>query len=335
MGGLSANFKEMTRRLTITLFCLLAAMSCSKEVIDFFRGFEKPVNFPEPVYNLTKNPVTAAGFALGKALFFDSTLSVDQSTSCGSCHMPSSAFTHHEHDFSHGLNGALTTRNAPPLFNLAWSSSFMWDGSVGELDLQPVQPLTNPIEMGMQMPEILKMLNSSDRYRRLFADAFGTPVATEEKMMKALSQFMLLLISKESRYDSVQRGAVSFTPAEMEGYQFFRQHCSNCHREPLFSDNQFHNTGLPASNVSDSGRFFVTRKTTDLFAFKTPSLRNLSYTKPYMHDGRFSTIDRVLDHYQKTIPVTSRDRIGLKVFLKTLDDPSFIADPRFAGGGHH
>jgi cytochrome c peroxidase len=122
---------------------------------------------------------------------------------------------------------------------------------------------------------------------------------------------------------------------ENDGYLFFRQHCGNCHREPLFTDNQFHNTGLPASNVADSGRFFITRKKTDLFAFKTPSLRNLSYTKPYMHDGRFSTIDRVLDHYQKTIPISLQDRIDLKAFLKTLDDPSFITDTRFAGGGHH
>ena len=178
----------MKSRLTITLFCLLLVLACSKEVMDLFRGFEKPVHFPEPVYNMTKNPVTAAGFALGKMLFFDSTLSVDQSTSCGSCHMPSSAFTHHEHDFSHGLNGALTTRNAPPLFNLAWSNSFMWDGSVAELDMQPVKPLTNPMEMGMQMPEILRMLNASNMYRRMFADAFETPVASEEKIMKALSQ---------------------------------------------------------------------------------------------------------------------------------------------------
>lgn len=325
----------MTRRLTITLFGLLVAISCSKEIMEFFRGFEKPVNFPAPVYNFTKNPVTAAGFALGKALFFDSTLSVDQSTSCGSCHMPSSAFTHHEHDFSHGLNGALTTRNAPPLFNLAWSTSFMWDGGIPELELQPIKPLTNPIEMGMQIPEVLRLLNASNMYRRMFADAFGTPMATEENMMKALSQFMLMLISKETRYDSLQRGFVSFTSSENEGYLFFRQHCGDCHREPLFTDNLFHNTRLPASNVADSGRFFITRKQTDLFAFKTPSLRNLSFTKPYMHDGRFSTIDRVLDHYQKTIPISLKDRIGLKAFLKTLDDSTFIRDPRFAGGGHH
>ena len=211
----------------------------------------------------------------------------------------------------------------------------MWDGSVAELDLQPVKPLTNPIEVGMQLPEILRMLNASNMYRRMFADAFGTPVATEEKMMKALSQFMVMLISKESRYDSLQRGSVSFTGSENDGYLFFRQHCGNCHREPLFTDNQFHNTGLPASNVSDSGRYFVSRKSTDLFAFKTPSLRNLSYTKPYMHDGRFSTIDRVLDHYQKTIPISLHNRIGLKAFLKTLDDPSFIADPRFWFGLYH
>lgn len=332
---LSSNFNCMLSRFTIILISLLLVLACTKETLDVFRGFEKPMHFPEPEYNLSNNPVTQSGFSLGKTLFFDSTLSADQSASCGSCHMPTSAFTHHEHDFSHGLNGALTSRNAPPLFNLAWSRSFMWDGSVSELDKQPVKPLTNPIEMGMQMPAIIRLLNNSNTYRRMFADAFGSPVATEEKMMKALSQFMLMLVSKSARYDSVLNGYASFTPLENDGQLFFRQHCNGCHREPLFTDNLFHNTGLPASNVADSGRFIVTRNNADRFAFKTPSLRNLSYTKPYMHDGRFSTLDRVLDHYQKTIPMSLQDRIGLKAFLKTLDDPSFVSDIRFAGGGHH
>jgi cytochrome c peroxidase len=325
----------MNLRLTISALLLMLFMACSKEMMDTFRGFGKPLHFPEPVYNLQQNPVTPAGFALGKMLFFDSTLSADRLTSCGSCHMPSSAFTHHEHDFSHGLNGAFTKRNAPPLFNLAWSTSFMWDGSVGTLDKQPLKPLTNPIEMGMQMPEILRLLNASNMYRRMFADAFGKPIATEETMMKALSQFMLLLVSSKSLYDSLQQGLTAFTPTENAGYQFFKQHCGSCHREPLFTDNQFHNTGLPASNVADSGRMHATGSVADLYAFKTPSLRNLSFTKPYMHDGRFSTIDRVFDHYQKTIPITPADRTNLKAFLKTLDDSTFIRDPRFAGGGHH
>ncbi len=325
----------MNLRLTISALFLLLFLGCSKEIMDAFRGFKKPLHFPEPVYNLQQNPVTPAGFALGKMLFFDSTLSADRLTSCGSCHMPASAFTHHEHDFSHGLNGALTKRNAPPLFNLAWNSSFMWDGGVGTLDKQPIKPLTNPIEMGMQMPEILRLLNASNMYRRMFADAFGKPIATEETMMKALSQFMLLLVSSQSRYDSLQQGLTAFTPTENAGYLFFRQNCGSCHREPLFTDNQFHNTGLPASNVADSGRMHATGNVQDLYAFKTASLRNLSFTKPYMHDGRFSTIDRVFDHYQKTIPITPADRTNLKAFLKTLDDSTFIRDPRFAGGGHH
>lgn len=319
---------------TAVLMLLVAA--CSKEVIEQFTGFKTPFYFPATTYDFSSNHVTKAGFELGKTLFYDSTLSIDNSTSCASCHMQSSAFTHHEHSLSHGLNGSLTRRNAPPIMNLAWNNSFMWDGSVGKLDQQPVKPFTNSIEMGETMPNIMKKVNSSGMYRSMFKDAFGTAVATEDQLLKALSQFMVMAVSKEAKYDSVQRGQAQFNTTEKEGYAIFIQKCNACHSEPLFTDNSFRDTKLPPNDLMDSGRYVATRNINDLYKFKVPSLRNLSYTKPYMHDGRFSSIDKVLDHYTTNLfNITADERSKLKAFLLTLDDKVFVTNPLFEKGMSH
>ena len=319
---------------TAVLMLLVAA--CSKEVIEQFFGFKTPFYFPATTYDFSNNHVTKAGFELGKTLFYDSTLSIDNSTSCASCHMQSSAFTHHEHSLSHGLNGSLTRRNAPPIMNLAWNNSFMWDGSVGKLDQQPVKPFTNSIEMGETMPNIMKKVNSSGMYRSMFKDAFGTAVATEDQLLKALSQFMVMAVSKEAKYDSVQRGQAQFNTTEKEGYAIFVQKCNACHSEPLFTDNSFRNTKLPPNDLMDSGRYVATRNINDLYKFKVPSLRNLGYTKPYMHDGRFSSIDKVLDHYNTNLfSISTDERSKLKAFLITLDDKIFVTNPLFEKGMGH
>ena len=319
---------------TAVLMLLVAA--CSKEVIEQFFGFKTPFYFPATTYDFSNNHVTKAGFELGKTLFYDSTLSIDNSTSCASCHMQSSAFTHHEHSLSHGLNGSLTRRNAPPIMNLAWNNSFMWDGSVGKLDQQPVKPFTNIIEMGETMPNIMKKVNSSGMYRSMFKDAFGTAVATEDQLLKALSQFMVMAVSKEAKYDSVQRGQAQFNTTEKEGYAIFVQKCNACHSEPLFTDNSFRNTKLPPNDLMDSGRYVATRNINDLYKFKVPSLRNLGYTKPYMHDGRFSSIDKVLDHYNTNLfSISTDERSKLKAFLITLDDKIFVTNPLFEKGIGH
>jgi cytochrome c peroxidase len=315
------------------LLCLLLAVACSKEAIEFFVGFKTPYYFPAATYDFSKNHVSKSGFELGKMIFYDSTLSIDNSTSCASCHMQSSAFTHPDHSLSHGLHGSLTRRNAPPIMNLAWSNSFMWDGSVDKLDQQPVKPFTNQLEMGETMPNILKKVNSSGMYRGMFKDAFGTAVATEDQLLKALSQFMVMAVSNESKYDSVKRNQASFSDIEQAGYAIFVQKCNGCHSEPLFTDNSFRNTLLPPNELMDSGRYVVTRNISDLYRFKVPSLRNLGYTKPYMHDGRFSNIDKVLDHYNaKLFSISADERTKLKAFLLTLDDKVFVSNPLFAKG---
>lgn len=315
---------------------MLLVAACSKEVIEQFIGFKSPYYFPSATYDFSNNHVSKAGFELGKTLFYDSTLSIDNSTSCASCHMQSSAFTHHEHSRSHGLNGSLTSRNAPPIMNLAWSSSFMWDGSVEKLDHQPVKPFTNSLEMGETMPNIMKKVNSSGMYRSMFKSAFGTGAATEEQLLKALSQFMVMAISNEAKYDSVKRGQSEFSTTEKEGYAIFVQKCNACHSEPLFTDNSFRNTKLPPNELMDSGRYVATKNINDLYKFKVPSLRNLGYTKPYMHDGRFSSIDKVLDHYNTNMfGITADERIKIKSFLLTLNDTTFVTNPKFEKGMMH
>lgn len=317
---------------------------------EFFAGFQKPANFPEPAYHFATNPITKEGFELGKKLFYDPILSVNNSISCGSCHIQTSAFTHHGHTVSHGIFDRMGTRNSPSIMNLAWGTSFMWDGGIFDLDLQSIAPITNHLEMGETMANVLHKLSTSSQYPALFKKAFGSEEITSNNFLKAISQFMLLCVSSNSKYDSVMRGEgkVAFTPDEKAGYLLFKDRCGNCHKEPLFTDNSFRNNGISISNVNDSGRYLVTQNDADLYRFKVPSLRNLAYTAPYMHDGRFFTIDAVLDHYTGQvkntanldlllqqngvlgIAMTAEEREKIKAFLNTLNDHSFLTDKRFS-----
>ncbi|AMP98494.1 Cytochrome-c peroxidase [Pedobacter cryoconitis] len=308
-----------------------------------FEGFVKPANFPWPVYDLAKNPVTKEGFELGRMLFYEGALSRDNKISCGSCHIQSAAFTQHGHDVSHGIEDRLGSRNSPPIMNLAWNKSFFWDGGVFHLDMFPVSPITNPVEMDEKMENVLIKLRSKQEYREKFKAVYGSDEITGTQIFKALSQFMLLCISSDSKYDSVMRKTdVRFTVAEEKGYHIFLQHCNRCHQAPLFTDGSFRNNGLNNQFNPDKGRQTITLDPQDSFKFKVPSLRNLSYTVPYMHDGRFTSIDQVLDHYTKGvqdshtldpllknkgqlgIQMTAAERLSLKTFLKTLDDKHFI-----------
>ena len=228
--------------------------------------------------------------------------------------------------------------------NLAWSNSFFWDGGVFDLDLQPIVPITNHVEMDETMDNVLNKLRQHPQYPSMFKKAFGTEEITTARMMKALSQFMLLCISSQSKYDSVMNGTKTFTGEEQRGYSIFKNHCGSCHKEPLFTDHSFRNNGIAIGPNNDQGRYAVTLNETDKYKFKVPSLRNVEYTAPYMHDGRFITLDAVLDHYnngvQPTpnldpllangIKLTAQERQELLAFLKTLSDRNFLNDPKLA-----
>jgi cytochrome c peroxidase len=325
-----------------------ALLACTKEMADRFTGFRKPDHFPEPVYNVPGNPVTKEGFELGRKLFYEPRLSRNNTISCGSCHIQSAAFTQHGHDVSHGIDDRLGRRNSPAIMNLAWMPTFMWDGGVFDLDLQPIVPITAHEEMDETIPNILEKLRAHPDYPGLYQKAFGTREINTATTMKALAQFMILCISSESKYDSVMRGQSVFTNEETQGYVLFKQHCNSCHTEPLFTDHSFRNNGIAIGSNDDAGRAEVTLNPLDRYRFKVPSLRNLQFTAPYMHDGRFYTLPAVLDHYssqvQNTpnldpllhqsgrlgIALTGEDKTKLLSFLKTLTDRKFIANQLLA-----
>lgn len=305
-----------------------------------------PPGWPEPVYKFQNNPISKPVFELGRSLFYDPILSSDSTVSCESCHQQFVAFAHSDHALSHGVANQLTTRNAPALFNLNWHPLFMHDGGVNHIEVQPLAPINNPVEMGETTSNVVKKLKRSARYRKMFEDAFGKNVEISDYyMLKALAQFMGLMYSYNSKYDRVKRGEDEFSSDENSGYQVFKLKCSQCHPEPLFTDFQFRSIGLSVNPaLIDSGRAHITGNPNDRYKFKTPSLRNITLTAPYMHDGRFLTIDQCLQHYvsgitntvnlapelASGIPLSTSEIQHLKSFLHTLTDYTFIQDPKFS-----
>jgi cytochrome c peroxidase len=315
---------------------------------DKFKGFEIPEGFPDPRYDLGRNKVTAEGFELGKMLFYEPRLSRNNTIACGSCHIQSAAFTHHGHDVSHGIDDQLGTRNPMPIMNMAWNKEFFWDGGVFDLDLVAITAITSPVEMDENVPNILQKLREHPKYPALFKSAFGTEEITDVRFFKALSQFMLMAISHNSRYDKISRKVAGqvYSPSELAGYQVFKNNCATCHSEPLLTDFSYRNNGLAPNPTNDRGRYNVTLNPADRYKFKVPSLRNWQYTSPYMHDGRFLTLNRVIEHYRNGmtdsetldpifrnqdgtigIKLTEEQKENLIAFLQTLNDREFVTNP--------
>lgn len=307
-----------------------------------------PPGWLQPRYDFSKNPLTVEGFLLGRKLFYDERLSKDSSISCASCHQQFAAFSTYEHNLSHGIDNSLTTRNAPALQNLAWQKDFMWDGGINHLDVQPFAPLTAANEMGETLTGAIRKLQRDTAYRSMFAAAFGDTIINTQRMNRALSQFMLMLVSSNSKYDRVQRGEDTFILPEKLGYALFRQKCSTCHTEPLFTDGSYRNTGMPVDNtLNDYGRMKISGDRKDSLKFRVPSLRNVAITYPYGHDGRFFTLLSVFEHYRKNMVVSpltdsllqhrmplSNFEIGqLTAFLYTLTDTTFLKNSFFAPEG--
>lgn len=310
--------------------------------------FIVPKGWPQPVYDFSKNPLTEEGFILGKKLFYDGRLSKDGNFPCASCHQQFGAFNNYDHPLSHGFNNSLTTRNSPGLFNLAWQKEFMWDGGINHLDLQPLAPITAENEMAESIEAVISKLRADKEYRKLFKAAFGDENINYLRMGKAMSQFLLQLVSSNSKYDKVMRREASFILPEQLGYEIFKKKCISCHAEPLFTDFTYRNTGITLDTTfKDLGRMKITGDKEDSLKFRVPSLRNVTKTFPYGHDGRFYSLMSVYEHYRKnmvvignTDPILSNKmalsnfEIGqLTAFLNTLTDSSFLKDPRFAAPG--
>jgi cytochrome c peroxidase len=341
------------------LLCFIAALplfwSCSNDDSEDYQNlpidYRVPSNFPALAYDLTNNPLTEKGFELGKKLFYDGRLASDGIVSCGFCHIQQDAFTHHGHSVSHGVGDAIGTRNTPPIQNLAYQTTFMWDGATTHLDLQPIIPFTSPIEMNGNFTNAINMMKNDAAYQRLYKLAFADGQINSENMLKALGQFMVMATSSNSRFDKYRRNETGgdLSTDELEGYALFNQKCASCHATDIFTDNSFRNNGLPINPaVNDVGRFRVTELEQDRYKFKVPSLRNIEKTAPYMHDGRFYTLDAVLNHYSSGvantqnldaslnnngvlgIPLTATEKTKLVAFLKTLTDQHFLTDKRFS-----
>lgn len=304
-----------------------------------------PAKWPAPVYDFSKNPLTREGIALGRQLFYDPVLSRDSTISCSSCHLSFTAFTHVDHALSHGIEDRIGRRNSPTLMNLAWAQHFMWDGAVNHLDVQALAPIAHPAEMDHDIALVVKKLQQNDRYQQLFKAAFGDTRVTGERLLKAIAQFELTLISGHARYDRVMQGQDTFTVQEKNGYRLFQQYCNSCHTEPLFTNQHFENNGLPLdTSLMDYGRMTITGLPADSLLFKVPTLRNIEFSYPYMHDGRFRKLRDVLKHYTEgilhsptlspqlmnKIPLTADEKTDLTAFLLTLSDREFLFNPDFA-----
>jgi cytochrome c peroxidase len=305
-----------------------------------------PQGWPAPVYQFQNNPLSEAGFLLGRKLFYDERLSADNTISCGSCHQHFAAFAHSAHSLSHGIYGLLGTRNAPTLQNLNWNNSFMWDGGINHIEVQPLAPIQNPVEMDENMANIIAKLDGDPKYKTMFKNAFGNDSITTAGIFKAMAQFMGMLYSYNSKYDLHWRGEAggTFNASEQNGYALFQQKCNSCHTEPLLTDHSFRNNGLaPNVSLQDSGRMHITADPNDKYKFRVPTLRNIAQSSPYMHDGRFTTLSQVLDHYDhgiassptldtvltNGIQLNTQQKTDLINFLNTLSDYKFLYNEYF------
>ncbi|CAN5799708.1 cytochrome c peroxidase [soil metagenome] len=318
---------------------------------DYFLITKKDVElkvisgFPKPLYNFKNNALTPEIFTLGRKLFYDPILSKDSSISCSSCHQRIAAFAHIDHPLSHGINGLIGTRNVPALQNLIFRDAFMWDGGVNNLEVQPLNPITNQLEMDEKLDQVLVKLQRNPEYVKLFRLAYNDSVINSERLLKSLTQFTGLMISSNSRYDKYKAGLDTLSENEISGMKIFGQRCANCHSGELFTDNSYRNDGLlPDTSINDKGYGAITGLSDDNYKFKVPSLRNVEMTYPYMHDGRFRNLNQVLDHYgsgkyftanfdqslKKTTGLNAKEKSDIIAFLKTLTDKTFLYDRRFA-----
>ncbi len=335
---------------------LLVCFSCENESVDKYLATPSPLEIPKlfednilaPVVPID-NPQTIEGIILGKKLFFDPILSSNNTQACADCHAPENAFTDSVR-FSDGIDGIFGNRNSMPLFNLAWNydEKFFWDGNTFSLEHQAFVPVTDPIEMKSSWTDVEQKLQQHADYPDLFEQAFGTSNIDSTLVTKAIAQFERTLISANSKFDKFLLGEIVLTPQELNGFNVFMDEakgdCFHCHgsdKNPLWTDNIFHNNGLDET-FTDLGLGAVTGDPADNGKFKSPSLRNLTFTAPYMHDGRFATLEEVINHYseglknsptidplmkkvaQGGVSLTVNDKADLKAFLLSLSDYDFV-----------
>ncbi len=313
-------------------------------------GFVADYFDPMPVAE--ENPLTYEGVALGRRLFYEKRLSKDNTISCASCHKQEFAFADSAR-FSPGVADRTGTMNTMPIFNLGWGRKFFWDGRASSLEEQVTDPVTNPREMAATWSGILQKLNGDERYRKAFNAVFGPGSIDSQKVVMAIAQFQRTIVSFNTRFDKYyfEGEADALTVQEERGLDLFFGvgRCNHCHSDVLLTDNYFRNNGL--DELPAPGLYNTTKKESDRGRVKVPSLRNIALTAPYMHDGRFATLEEVLDFYstgihQKSpnidehinplgigLRLTSAQKEDLIAFLHTLTDSSFISNPDYSDPG--
>ena len=337
----------------------LALTQCEKDAYVSPLGKDSPgpmpyyVKVPQgfPDYFLEQqNALTNEGVELGKKLFFDPLLSKNRDVSCASCHLQSSSFSD-SRALSIGTNGTTTTFHSMPIFNIAWMNEFFWDGRAKSREDQALQPVNNPLEMDLGWIEAVKRLSTDSEYPRMFKAAFGTSVIDSNLAAQAMVQYEMTLVSSETKFDAWLKGQASYTPEEEMGRIIFnseRGDCFHCHGSILATDNSFHNNGLDGDADLKSGLYSVTNDQSDFGKFKTPTIRNLAFTSPYMHDGRFQTLEQVVDFYSDSVQnnrnvdvlmkkansgglgLNSSEKNALIAFMLTMTDSSFTRNPVLA-----
>lgn len=312
-----------------------------------------PLGFTAPYP--ADNPTTNAGATLGRVLFYDRQLSLNNSISCGSCHQQSRGFAD-PMSKSTGFNGGLTDRNSMSTVNMRFNNRFFWDLRTNTLEAQVLQPIQHPIEMGMDLQFLIERLSAISYYPPLFQEAFGNTEITHEKIAYALAQFVRSIYSYQSKYDTgSQTGFSNFSDLEKQGKDLYLNGsitCNFCHIGANFSGNQALNNGLD-SVYADEGRAGITQNPEDIGKFKVPTLRNIALTGPYMHDGRFASLAEVIEFYDQGIQpnpnlddrlteegiiggtprklnMSSQEKAALLAFLQTLTDEVLINDPKFS-----
>jgi len=309
------------------------------------------------------NPMTVEGVELGRLLFWEKGLSADSTQSCGSCHLPSFSFAD-PNPVSTGVTGAQGTRNAMALVNMGWAQRFFWDGRAATLEEQILDPVPHPDEMNLPWDEAVARLSGDPDYVESFRIAFGEDGISAETTTKAIAQFLRTMVSADSKFDRWRRGETQLTDLEFQGYEIFNREggdpevvtggqfggdCFHCHGEAglQFSDYLFHNNGLDSTFSADPGLAGVTGLALDSGRFRTPTLRNVALSPPYMHDGRFNTLEEVLEHYDSGgqpsatidpfmkyssggLMLQPQQKEALIAFLHTLTDTAFAQNPAFA-----
>lgn len=353
------------KHLICWLAISLVVFSCRKDNTRYLPtpyALEIPTHFPDMIIP-EDNPMTVEGVELGRFLFYEKRLSGDNTQSCASCHLPSASFSD-PNQYSTGIDGIQGTRHSMALVNLGWEDFFFWDGRKTTLESQILEPVPNPIEMHQSWKRTVEKLNADVTYRNRFFKAFGEEGIDSTKATKAIAQFIRTLISGESKFDvmykyennlalnsSEQAILQTVDVEEWAGYDLFKSlngaDCFHCHNGPLMRVKKFSNNGLIPNSIDDRGRASVTNNPEDNYKFKVPTLRNIALTAPYMHDGRFATLDEVIEHYssgihmsptidpliefgsQGGVQLDAQEKYLLKKFLLTLTDQKFVTNPNF------